>query len=349
MLFLRLNRIAADHRRRRPMVVLGTLAGIAAIVFVGVLSVWNGVAALPLLPICLGACLLQAIVYLGIPWQRVPRVAILVVPAVWLGGLAACGLAIGPLATNFAGLPILAFLFAGLTQARWRSLWLLPVSVPAWLTLVTETGATIVRLWLPVALILWIVIAEATAYQTNNLRREMRRLHREVDLDPLTRLASRRVLPEVLRDVADGDVLVLIDVDHFKSINDTHGHAAGDQVLKEFGRMLLRCLGPHDVAIRYGGEELLVVLAHPTPQAVTAFDRSLRREVLEIRPRVSFTAGVSRVVPDESVDDALARADATLYEMKSAGRNRAGGDIGPRDVTHPAPDSRPAAGVVDGV
>lgn len=335
MLFLRLNQIAADHRRRRPMVLLGTLAAIAATVFVGALSVWNGVAPLPLLPICVGVCLLQAIVYLGIPWQRAPRVAILAVPAVWLGGLAACGLAIGPLATNFAGLPILAFLFAGLTQARWRSLWLLPISVPAWLALITEgDGATMISLWLPVALILWIVIAEATAYQTNNLRREMRRLHREVDLDPLTRLASRRVLPEVLRDIADGDVLVLIDVDHFKTINDTHGHAAGDQVLKEFGRMLRRCLGPHDVAIRYGGEELLVVLGHPTPQAVTAFDRSLRREVLEIRPQVSFTAGVSRVVSGESVDDALARADATLYEMKSAGRNRTGGDIGPRDVSN---------------
>ena len=333
MLSLRLSRLAADHRRRQPLIVLGTLLGIGGIAFLVTWAAVVGVLTFPLLVVGLITCLAQLALYVLVPWSRVPSVVILSVPTVWLVGLGACGAVIGPSATNFSGLTVLAFLFAGLTQKRGRSLWLLLVAVPVWFVMAADAGgANDLVMRLPVVLIVWIASAELTAFQTTGMRREMRRLDRKVGTDPLTRLANRRILPTLMRSIGTGDVLVLIDIDHFKSINDVHGHATGDLVLEDFGRFLLRCLTIDDTAVRFGGEELLVVLAHPTPIRLRAFDEQLRREIQAIEPAVSFTAGVARVADGESAEAALARADVSLYEMKASGRDRTGGDVDPQDV-----------------
>ncbi len=136
---------------------------------------------------------------------------------------------------------------------------------------------------------------------------------------------------EQVRCVRSGEPLslVLIDLDHFKTINDRHGHAVGDAVLREFAQALREGLRESDGAGRWGGEEFLLVLPGMPASAAAAFVDRLHgvvaRRVLDAtlpELRVSFSAGVSECAGGEVVQDAIARADHALYRAKDAGRGR---------------------------
>lgn len=157
--------------------------------------------------------------------------------------------------------------------------------------------------------------------------------------DPLTGLLNRRGGDDAIaRELSRASrrpaplSLVMIDIDHFKKINDTHGHAAGDRVLVETAKAISGQLRLYDHAIRWGGEEFLVVLpGTPGFQAVTVAER-VRAAVAAVRnpdcPQVTISAGVAEVQGNK-LDTALAQADAALYRAKSAGRDcvrRAGDD-----------------------
>ncbi|WP_157982305.1 GGDEF domain-containing protein [Oceanicella sp. SM1341] len=125
-------------------------------------------------------------------------------------------------------------------------------------------------------------------------------------------------------------MLVVIDIDHFKRINDSHGHAAGDEVLRGFSDFLRGRFGHGDTLCRIGGEEFVLVMpgtslaeAH---RRVEAARRALAGTAFAGGPmplRVSFSAGLAAWGPDgESFDEVFARADTRLYAAKSAGRNR---------------------------
>jgi diguanylate cyclase (GGDEF)-like protein len=118
----------------------------------------------------------------------------------------------------------------------------------------------------------------------------------------------------------------LLDIDHFKRFNDNHGHAAGDRVLKEVCSTVLHSMRKLDLAARWGGEELLVVLPGAQLEQATRTVERLRVAVENLKieglPRVTVSAGVSEMAPGESPAAALARADVKLYEAKSAGRNQ---------------------------
>ncbi|MDF3066496.1 MAG: hypothetical protein K0R38_2097 [Polyangiaceae bacterium] len=164
-------------------------------------------------------------------------------------------------------------------------------------------------------------------------------LQRLASTDALTGLPNKRSLEiQIARDLARADrdktwlSLVVVDVDHFKTVNDTHGHAVGDQVLQAVGKALARFLRAGDLAGRYGGEEFLLVL--PGSNTIGARIASERiRKALEtlvvetehgpVRVTASF-GGTSVSGPGcaRLRDDVFARADAALYEAKRAGRNR---------------------------
>jgi diguanylate cyclase (GGDEF)-like protein len=153
-------------------------------------------------------------------------------------------------------------------------------------------------------------------------------------VDELTRLSNRRHVFELLKSELARSArsteplsLVLIDLDHFKAVNDRHGHAVGDAVLREFGQALREGLRETDGAGRWGGEEFLLVLPHMHADAAADFVDRLRSAVAGRRLdpaipelRVNFSAGVSQCVAGEIVQDAIARADRALYEAKDAGR-----------------------------
>ena len=119
--------------------------------------------------------------------------------------------------------------------------------------------------------------------------------------------------------------LLMLDLDHFKRINDTYGHEAGDEALTFFGALLQRCQRAGDVGARLGGEEFCVLLTQAGPDAALAFDRRLRAELAQgmsqtRAQRLDFSAGHAQFTPQDTLDSLMARADAALYRAKHAGR-----------------------------
>jgi diguanylate cyclase (GGDEF)-like protein len=178
-----------------------------------------------------------------------------------------------------------------------------------------------------------------------------RRLRREATRDPLTGLHNRRHLQYTMkREIGfaqrDGHpvAFVLIDLDRFKQLNDSFGHAAGDAALRAVADLLRARIRIYDVACRYGGEEIVVVVPGATTAGAAALAEDLRAGIGEIRipcdgGRVArFTAsfGVASF-PEHGWDTATAlrAADQALYRAKAAGRNRVvvatGGDASPAD------------------
>lgn len=176
-------------------------------------------------------------------------------------------------------------------------------------------------------------IAEAMSLALSNIAlRE--KLRTQALRDPLTGLYNRRYMEDVLERYSNlaernGNALsaIMIDLDHFKLINDEHGHALGDAVLREAAASIAGAIRPSDVACRYGGEELVVLLAD------CALDEAITKaELLRVRIeslsdihglRITASFGVA-TVPETSPKgtDIIAAADAALYRAKQAGRNR---------------------------
>lgn len=125
--------------------------------------------------------------------------------------------------------------------------------------------------------------------------------------------------------------ILLCDIDHFKKVNDIHGHAAGDDVLREFGRRLRENIRPLDLACRYGGEEFVVIMPE-TSQALAQQAGERIRQIVAETPfsigrgdelKVTMSGGVATIIPPEDTIEALLkRADDALYRAKMDGRNK---------------------------
>jgi diguanylate cyclase (GGDEF)-like protein len=150
--------------------------------------------------------------------------------------------------------------------------------------------------------------------------------------DPLTGLANRRgceksIAGEISRAKREQKPLscILIDVDRFKQVNDTYGHPAGDQVLRELSAIIRRSVRAYDIVCRWGGEEFLVILAGADLAAARALGERVRVAV-ETLPahsvgRVTISAGIATFDEDYDFDKTIRLADRRLYQAKGAGRN----------------------------
>lgn len=171
------------------------------------------------------------------------------------------------------------------------------------------------------------------------LARRVRRAFQEavVDLDPLTGARSRRnMMDELEREHARAQRmgttfgLALCDVDHFKAVNDTHGHLAGDAVLLSVVSRIVSNLRPYDSIFRYGGEEFLIALPDSTLGTAVGIAERLCQTIraapilIEGGPAIDATAslGVCVVGRELPLSDAMERADRALYAAKEGGRNR---------------------------
>ena len=178
---------------------------------------------------------------------------------------------------------------------------------------------------------------EALRAQLDEINRLQEQLREQAHRDPLTGQYNRRYLDttlqrELMRCAREESPisLLMVDIDHFKTINDTHGHPVGDEVLRQMGLILATHARAHDVVCRYGGEEFLLMLPQlPLPQALQRAEQ-LRRAV---QSHAFLTAGGEIAVtlsvgvasyPDHghTVDELLRSADHALYQAKREGRNR---------------------------
>lgn len=158
--------------------------------------------------------------------------------------------------------------------------------------------------------------------------------------DPLTGIANRRALTEGLGLAVTDSVftglplsVVLLDLDHFKQVNDDFGHFAGDRVLEATAGLLRRHLRPGDFAARFGGEEFVLVLRELKIEEAAAVADRIRVALATMSVpdlSVTITASFGVVAHDgyETAENLLARADVALYEAKHAGRNRVVSDRG---------------------
>jgi diguanylate cyclase (GGDEF)-like protein len=166
-------------------------------------------------------------------------------------------------------------------------------------------------------------------------RRELMRLAREDNLTGMPNRGHTAALATAALEIAATRhqplTVAIIDLDHFKGINDRYGHAGGDYVLKEFARVSRGSLRDGDVLGRWGGEEFLLILPDTTLDAALASVERLRALALAIQvpsstagdpARVTFSTGLATTAEGaRSLDEIIARADAALYEAKNQGRD----------------------------
>lgn len=166
------------------------------------------------------------------------------------------------------------------------------------------------------------------------LEQRVQTLHEKATRDPLTQVANRAEFDRIHASCVESHLerqlpcsLVICDIDHFKRINDTYGHQAGDEVLIAFAALLRRHCRSGDLVARYGGEEFVMLCADCDNATATRRAEELRAELAELPMQVlsgkSITSsfGVTEIQPGDSPETILRRADRALYQAKEAGRN----------------------------
>jgi diguanylate cyclase (GGDEF)-like protein len=150
----------------------------------------------------------------------------------------------------------------------------------------------------------------------------------EVRTDPLTGVSNRRALDEQLTShfalmhrYETPFSVVILDIDHFKKINDEQGHLYGDSVLASVAKVLADCVRDTDMVTRYGGEEFVIVMPQTMLEGACVFANRLR-ERTESKLPLTVSGGVASAVDGDNAQTLLARADAALYGAKAAGRNQ---------------------------
>jgi diguanylate cyclase (GGDEF)-like protein len=184
---------------------------------------------------------------------------------------------------------------------------------------------------------------EASARRAEHARDDLQRRHDDLEYaathDALTGLynraglARRRAQPEMKRLAEDPYVLAVLDIDHFKQINDRYGHLLGDRALCAVADAISRSVRANDVAVRYGGEEFLVVLPRTRLDGGAELAERIRMQVqqLSLPFAVTVSIGLADGDPMRDIPEAVfERADQALYRAKKSGRNRVAADDTPR-------------------
>lgn len=154
--------------------------------------------------------------------------------------------------------------------------------------------------------------------------------------DPLTGLSNRKYMEMELKKLMLSSKryetplsIIILDLDHFKKVNDNYGHVIGDAVLKEIAKLVKNTMRASDLTIRYGGEEFIIVMDHTASDEATTKAEGLRQEVenLEIEElegsKITVSLGITQLCQkDDSIESFIARADEALYKAKTAGRNQ---------------------------
>lgn len=180
----------------------------------------------------------------------------------------------------------------------------------------------------------------ASRHEIERLQSDLARARNEAMLDPLTQILNRqgfdKQLASMLLKPVEPDsahCLVMLDIDHFKRVNDTHGHVMGDRVIQAVGSVLRSCVPDKTHAVaRFGGEEFAILMPSSTlaQSVATAELVRQRTKAMKLRDRrtqevvltVSISGGVASMLPGDDAQDLIERADGALYKSKQSGRDR---------------------------
>lgn len=179
----------------------------------------------------------------------------------------------------------------------------------------------------------WLTVAPVVGAATLELRRRAHGAQRQVTelarTDALTGCLNRRGLHEIaarelvrIRRTGCPMSVALLDLDHFKRFNDTHGHSAGDDLLRDAAAAWEQALREVDVLARWGGEEFVVLLPDTTPDAAALILERLRTRTPHGQTCSVGVASIERAAKGDDLADAIRRADSAMYEAKGAGRDR---------------------------
>lgn len=179
-------------------------------------------------------------------------------------------------------------------------------------------------------------LATQIAQAYDELRQQMNLLmtFTEIRTDPLTGLSNRRGMDDSL-DTLFGLMsrygnpfsIMILDVDHFKRVNDEQGHLFGDQILQKTAILLEECARDTDIVVRYGGEEFVILMPETELDGATAFAERVRMEVEQDLP-ITVSCGAATAGDGDTGDKLFSRADQALYKAKNTGRNAAYGHNG---------------------
>jgi diguanylate cyclase len=194
----------------------------------------------------------------------------------------------------------------------------------------------------------------ASKKEIHQLQENLEVVRNESLTDPLTSLANRKyfdqsIMEAIAEAVSDNESLSLLmtDIDHFKTFNDTYGHLTGDQVLRLVALSVKQNVKGQDVAARYGGEEFAIILPNTVLRSAVTVAEHIRRAVMskelmkrstgEHLGRVTISIGVAMLRADDTPQSLIGRADACLYAAKRAGRNRVICETDPEFADSPVP------------
>jgi diguanylate cyclase (GGDEF)-like protein len=264
---------------------------------------------------------LLLLISLRLPWYRWPLAATLAFPSTTLVGLAVLGLQLDGAGMAYAGLFVLSFAYLGLMHPPGTGWRMLPLALVCYLGM-ADSSALRILVRMAIVAVVWLLLAELLSRLAARNAAMTASLQTALDTDTLTGVGSRRSLDARLRGISRSDSIAVIDLDHFKAVNDKYGHCAGDVVLREFGETLRAHVRPHDFVARYGGEEFVLVLAGTTPSQGLEVIARVRTAWHRVQPGVTFSSGLAGGPEEGRHDRLLSTADAALYRAKAAGRDR---------------------------
>ena len=227
---------------------------------------------------------------------------------------------------NFFGLCALGLM----TAAYMLSAFILPLDIA--LQILLNAGPAVVANNFVGIVLLGLVLAYEMRERQNYVNLKL-----ELDRDPLTQLANRRALdrfgdqwqknPHIR---CDGAALILFDIDHFKQINDGWGHDVGDMVLQDVASLISGSVRKTDMVVRFGGEEMLVVLLNASAESAFGLAEAIRQKIAgrsfatdQGEFGITISAGIATCrQDDENLQLALTKADSALYKAKNGGRDR---------------------------
>jgi diguanylate cyclase (GGDEF)-like protein len=213
------------------------------------------------------------------------------------------------------------------------AVWTVVVALSLWWNLAQQRPETAVGLWWGHGL-LWLLGQGGIIFGFNRLRVAHDRIITLLYTDTLTGIANRRIFLESLGGAISFAQrhqtplsIIMADLDDFKSVNDTFGHNAGDQVLQAFATLLMENSRQEDLAARFGGEEFIMMLPGTGTEEAAVLGERHRRQWKETTSpgfgiRVTASFGVAAYQPGDTVDGLIERADQALYDAKMMGKNQ---------------------------